>query len=64
MIAPDTVSTGAVASRFTFTTSLAETPAPLLAEHVTVLDFGRCTLSAGCVGGAKRALEMAIARAK
>ena len=29
-----------------------------------VLDFGRCTLSAGCVGGAKRALELSIDRAK
>ena len=28
----------------------------------SVLNFGRCTLSAGCVGGAKQALEMCIAR--
>ncbi|HTW95142.1 MAG TPA: acyl-CoA dehydrogenase family protein, partial [Tepidisphaeraceae bacterium] len=28
------------------------------------LDFGRCTLSAGCLGGARRALEMAVDRAK
>lgn len=27
------------------------------------LDYGRCTLSAGCVGGAKRALELSIQRA-
>jgi alkylation response protein AidB-like acyl-CoA dehydrogenase len=27
---------------------------------LSVLDYGRCTLSAGCVGGAKRALQMAI----
>lgn len=27
---------------------------------LTVLDYGRCTLSAGCVGGAKVALEMAV----
>ena len=25
-----------------------------------MLDYGRCTLSAGCVGGAKRALELAV----
>ncbi|HEX4792809.1 MAG TPA: acyl-CoA dehydrogenase family protein [Humisphaera sp.] len=30
----------------------------------SVLDYGRCTLSAGCVGGAKQALEMAIDRAR
>jgi len=29
-----------------------------------VLNFGRCTLSAGCVGGAKQALEMCIDRVK
>lgn len=29
-----------------------------------VLDFGRCTLSAGCVGGAKLAMEMSIDRAR
>jgi acyl-CoA dehydrogenase family protein 9 len=29
-----------------------------------VLSFGRCTLSAGCVGGAKKALEMAVAHAR
>ncbi len=31
---------------------------------LSVLDYGRCTLSAGCVGGAKRALEMAVQHAK
>lgn len=31
---------------------------------LSVLDFGRCTLSAGCAGGAKRALEMAAERAR
>jgi alkylation response protein AidB-like acyl-CoA dehydrogenase len=31
---------------------------------LTVLDYGRCTLSAGCVGGAKIALGMAITHAK
>lgn len=31
---------------------------------LSVLDFGRCTLSAGCVGGAKRALELSIDRAR
>lgn len=31
---------------------------------LTVLDYGRCTLSAGCVGGAKVALEMSIAHAR
>jgi alkylation response protein AidB-like acyl-CoA dehydrogenase len=31
---------------------------------LSVLDFGRCTLSAGCVGGAKKALEMAVQHAK
>ena len=31
---------------------------------LTVLDFGRCTLSAGCVGGARRALEMAVEHAR
>src|SRR5947207_6015075 len=31
---------------------------------LSVLDFGRCTLSAGCVGGAKKALAMAVERAK
>ncbi len=30
----------------------------------SVLNFGRCTLSAGCVGGAKQALEMSIDRVK
>src|SRR5205823_12472355 len=30
---------------------------------LSVLDYGRCTLSAGCVGGAKRALEVGVARA-
>jgi alkylation response protein AidB-like acyl-CoA dehydrogenase len=29
---------------------------------LSVLDYGRCTLSAGCVGGAKRALELAVER--
>jgi len=28
----------------------------------SVLNFGRCTLSAGCVGGAKQALEMCVDR--
>jgi alkylation response protein AidB-like acyl-CoA dehydrogenase len=28
------------------------------------LDYGRCTLCAGCLGGARKAMEMAIARAK
>ncbi|HSU65280.1 MAG TPA: acyl-CoA dehydrogenase family protein, partial [Tepidisphaeraceae bacterium] len=31
---------------------------------LSVLDFGRCTLSAGCVGGAKRATELAVAHVK
>src|SRR5205823_11010033 len=31
---------------------------------LSVLDYGRCTLSAGCVGGAKRALKMAIDHAR
>jgi acyl-CoA dehydrogenase family member 9 len=31
---------------------------------LSVLDFGRCTLSAGCVGGAKKALAMAVERAR
>ncbi len=31
---------------------------------LSVLDFGRCTLSAGCVGGAKKALAMSIERAR
>ncbi len=31
---------------------------------LTVLDYGRCTLSAGCVGGAKVALEMAVGHAQ
>lgn len=31
---------------------------------LTVLNFGRCTLSAGCLGGAKVGLEKAIARAQ
>src|SRR5207248_11503424 len=30
---------------------------------LSVLDYGRCTLSAGCVGGAKRAMELALQRA-
>lgn len=30
----------------------------------SVLNFGRCTLSAGCVGGAKQALEMCIDRVR
>jgi len=29
-----------------------------------VLNYGRCTLSAGCVGGAKRATELAVRRVK
>ena len=28
------------------------------------LDYGRCTLCAGCLGGARKAMEMAITRAK
>ena len=31
---------------------------------LSVLDYGRCTLSAGCVGGAKRALELSVEHAK
>lgn len=31
---------------------------------LSVLDFGRCTLSAGCVGGAKRALELSVEHVK
>jgi acyl-CoA dehydrogenase family protein 9 len=31
---------------------------------LSVLNYGRCTLSAGCVGGAKKALEMCVARAR
>jgi alkylation response protein AidB-like acyl-CoA dehydrogenase len=31
---------------------------------LSVLDYGRCTLSAGCVGGARRCLELAVARAR
>lgn len=31
---------------------------------LTVLDYGRCTLSAGCVGGAQLAAELAIEHAK
>jgi len=31
---------------------------------LSVLNFGRCTLSAGCVGGAKKALEMAVEHAR
>jgi alkylation response protein AidB-like acyl-CoA dehydrogenase len=31
---------------------------------LSVLDYGRCTLSAGCVGGAKRALELSVERAR
>ena len=30
----------------------------------SVLNFGRCTMSAGCVGGAKQALEMSVDRAR
>src|SRR5687768_18015790 len=31
---------------------------------LSVLEFGRCTLSAGCVGGARVALEMAVDKAR
>jgi acyl-CoA dehydrogenase family protein 9 len=31
---------------------------------LNVLNYGRCTLSAGCLGGAKKALEMSIERAR
>ena len=31
---------------------------------LSCLDFGRCTLSAGCVGGAKQALKMAVDHAR
>jgi acyl-CoA dehydrogenase family protein 9 len=31
---------------------------------LSVLDYGRCTLSAGCVGGAKHLLKMSVQRAK
>jgi alkylation response protein AidB-like acyl-CoA dehydrogenase len=31
---------------------------------LSVLNYGRCTLSAGCVGGAKRATELAIDRVR
>ena len=31
---------------------------------LSVLDYGRCSLSAGCVGGAKKALELAVERAR
>lgn len=31
---------------------------------LSVLDYGRCTLSAGCAGGANKALEMTIERAR
>jgi alkylation response protein AidB-like acyl-CoA dehydrogenase len=31
---------------------------------LSVLDYGRCTLSAGCVGGAKRLLQLSVERAK
>src|SRR4029079_16418815 len=31
---------------------------------LSVLDFGRCTLSAGCLGGARKALQMAVDRAR
>ena len=31
---------------------------------LSVLDYGRCTLSAGCVGGAKKALAMSLDRAR
>src|SRR5437764_2583547 len=31
---------------------------------LSVLDYGRCTLSAGCVGGARRAVELAVNHAR
>src|SRR5688572_3274043 len=31
---------------------------------LSVLDYGRCTMSAGCVGGSKQLLEMCVAHAK
>jgi alkylation response protein AidB-like acyl-CoA dehydrogenase len=31
---------------------------------LNVLNYGRCTLSAGCLGGARRAMEMAVERAR
>ena len=31
---------------------------------LSVLDYGRCTLSSGCVGGAKRALELSVQKAR
>lgn len=31
---------------------------------LTVLNYGRCTLSAGCMGGAKRAMELAVEHVK
>jgi len=31
---------------------------------LSTLDYGRCTLSAGCLGGARKAMEMAIDRAR
>src|SRR6185503_1052430 len=31
---------------------------------LSVLNYGRCTLSAGCAGGAKKALEMCIERVR
>ncbi len=31
---------------------------------LSVLDYGRCTLSAGCVGGAKKALALAVEHAR
>ncbi|MEZ0263405.1 MAG: acyl-CoA dehydrogenase family protein, partial [Phycisphaerae bacterium] len=36
----------------------------VLKVALNVLNFGRCTLSAGCLGGAKKALELSIARAR
>jgi alkylation response protein AidB-like acyl-CoA dehydrogenase len=31
---------------------------------LSVLDYGRCTMSAGCIGGSKQLLEMCVAHAK
>ena len=39
-------------------------PGKGLKVALSVLDYGRCTLSAGCVGGARKALELTIDRAK
>lgn len=39
-------------------------PGKGLKVALSVLDYGRCTLSAGCVGGAKQALAMAVERAR